>query len=232
MPCDTVTQHLTDLITRPLASKGKKHRKKKGPAKVKANGDVGKTNGPGKDLDVEGDNGEDEEPGTPFGPVQLESPQESSAPSITTDDQNGTVIDEPPSLENVVNDGADDEGVGDTTAKADPTVPSQPNGVSHYASATSSSDTEARLEALARDRYALTEEVAELRRSLEGIQKRHQEELGGVRDQLEEAQSEKEHAESRYQDLLGKVGTIRSQLGERLKADAVWQACTFHCILD
>ncbi|KAI4128380.1 MAG: hypothetical protein LQ347_004202 [Umbilicaria vellea] len=202
------------------ASKGKKHRKKKGPGKVKANGDVGKTNGAGKDLDVEGDNGEDEEPETPSGPVQLESPQESSAPGVTTDEKNGTVVDEPPPFENITNNGADAEDVGETTAKADPTISIQPNGVSHYASASSSSDTEARLEALARDRYALTEEVAELRRSLEEIQNKHQEELGGVRDQLEEAQGEKEHAESRYQDLLGKVGTIRSQLGERLKADA------------
>ncbi|MCJ1299058.1 hypothetical protein MMC08_001849, partial [Hypocenomyce scalaris] len=78
----------------------------------------------------------------------------------------------------------------------------------------------ARLEALARDRYALTEEVAELRRSLEVIQNKHDEELGRVRDQLDEAQGEKEHAESQYQNLLGKVNTIRSQLGERLKADA------------
>lgn len=193
---------------------------------------MGKTNGAGKDLDVEGDNGEDEEPETPSGPVQLESPQESSAPGVTTDEKNGTVVDEPPPFENITNNGADAEDVGETTAKADPTISIQPNGVSHYASASSSSDTEARLEALARDRYALTEEVAELRRSLEEIQNKHQEELGGVRDQLEEAQGEKEHAESRYQDLLGKVGTIRSQLGERLKADAVWQACSFHCILD
>lgn len=232
MPRGTDTQHLADLVTRPPASKGKKHRKKKGPAKVKANGDVGKTNGAGKDLDMEGDNGEDEEPETPSGPVQLESPPESSAPGITTDENSGIAVDGPPSLENVANNGADDEDVGDTNAKADHPVSSHPNGVSHYASATSSSDTEARLEALVRDRYALTEEVAELRRSLEEIQNKHHEELGGVRDQLEEAQGEKENAESKYQDLLGKVGTIRSQLGERLKADAVWQACTFHCILD
>lgn len=183
-------------------------------------------------MGVEGDNGEEEEPETPSGPVQLDAPQNSSPPSPTTNEKNDTAVDEPPSFENIVSNGADDDDIGDTIAKADPTVPSQPNGVLLHATAATSSDTEARLEALARDRFALTEEVAELRRSLEEIQNKHQEELGGVRDQLEEAQGEKEHAESRYQDLLGKVGTIRSQLGERLKADAVGQACTFCGIPD
>ena len=216
----------TDRITRPLASKGKKHRKKKRAAEVKGNGDTGKTNGAGKDLDIEGENGEDEEPETPSGPIQPDTPQESSVPSPTTDEQNGTAVDEPPTLENVVSDGAGIDDAEERLAKVDPTVPSQSNGVSHHATAASSSGTEARLEALARDRYALREEVAELRRSLEEIQNRHQEELGGVRDQLEEAHGEKEHAESKYQDLLGKVGTIRSQLGERLKADAVCRTRT------
>ena len=183
-------------------------------------------------MEIAGDNGDDEELETPSGSVQLDTPEESSAPSPTTDEKNGTAADEPPTLEEDVSNGADENGVGDTTAKADPTVPSQPNGISNHASETPPSDTEARLEALARDRYALTEEVAELRRALEEIQNKHQEELGGVRDQLEEAQGEKEHAESKYQDLLGKVGTIRSQLGERLKADAVCQACILCGILD
>lgn len=82
-------------------------------------------------------------------------------------------------------------------------------------------DTEARLDALARERSALREEVAQLRRSLEEIQEKHEEDLLNVREQLEEAQGEKEHAETQYRNLLGKVNTIKSQLGDRLKADAV-----------
>ena len=88
----------------------------------------------------------------------------------------------------------------------------------------SSGDTEARLEALANERSALREEVAQLRRSLEEIQGKHEVELGTVREQLEETQSEKEHADAQYHNLLGKVNGIRSQLGERLKADAVGTA--------
>ena len=82
-------------------------------------------------------------------------------------------------------------------------------------------DTDARLEALVNERAALREEVAQVRRSLEEIQEKHEEELGSVRDQLADTQGEKEQAETQYRNLLGKVNTIRSQLGERLKADAV-----------
>ena len=82
-------------------------------------------------------------------------------------------------------------------------------------------DIEASLDALARERSALRDEVTQLRRSLEQIQGKHDQELGTVREQLQETQGEKEHAETQYRNLLGKVNTIRSQLGERLKADAV-----------
>lgn len=80
-------------------------------------------------------------------------------------------------------------------------------------------DAEARLDALARERSALREKVAQLRRSLEEIQEKHEEDLFSIREQLEETQGEKEHAETQYRNLLGKVNTIRSQLGDRLKAD-------------
>lgn len=82
-------------------------------------------------------------------------------------------------------------------------------------------DTGARLEALAQERAALKGQVAELRRSLEEVQQKHEEDMSAVRSQLDERTGEKEQAETQYRNLLGKVNTIRSQLGERLKADAV-----------
>ena len=85
------------------------------------------------------------------------------------------------------------------------------------------SKTEERIEAYARDRDLLREEVVELRRSLEEIQVKHQHELEGVRQQLEETQEQKDHSDTQYRNLLGKVNGIKSQLGERLKADAVWR---------
>lgn len=87
--------------------------------------------------------------------------------------------------------------------------------------APTTTDTDARLEALVSERAALREEVAHVRRSLEEIQGKHEEELGSIRKQLADTQGEKEQAETQYRNLLGKVNTIRSQLGERLKADAV-----------
>ena len=82
-------------------------------------------------------------------------------------------------------------------------------------------DTEAELDALAGERTSLRDEVAQLRRFLEEIQEKHEEDLANFREQLEESRGEKEQAEAQYRNLLGKVNTIRSQLGERLKADAV-----------
>ena len=82
-----------------------------------------------------------------------------------------------------------------------------------------------RLLALVKDRDALRAEVTQLRQSLQEIQANHEAELDTVQGQLQETQGEKEQAEEQYQNLLGKVNMIRSQLGERLKADAVCQPC-------
>ena len=95
------------------------------------------------------------------------------------------------------------------------------------ASTLSNVDTEAGLDALARERTVLIDEVSQLRRSLEEIQERHEEGLANLREQLEESRGEKEHVETQYRNLLGKVNTIRSQLGERLKADAVFFVPSF-----
>jgi chromosome segregation ATPase len=85
---------------------------------------------------------------------------------------------------------------------------------------TKGSETSARLDALQKERDNLRAEVSELRKSLEGLREKHNEELSGVKEELEQTQESKEQAESQYKTLLGKVNTIRSQLGERLKADA------------
>lgn len=85
----------------------------------------------------------------------------------------------------------------------------------------STGDVDSRLESLVKDRDALRIEVTQLRQSLEELQAKHQASLDSVREELQETQTEKEHAEEQYQTLLGRVNTIKAQLGERLKADAV-----------
>ncbi|KAF2117877.1 hypothetical protein BDV96DRAFT_644213 [Lophiotrema nucula] len=82
------------------------------------------------------------------------------------------------------------------------------------------SDAAARLEALAKERDTLRQEVTELRRSLESIQGKHEEELGSLQVELDEANEGKEHFETQYKNLLGRVNTIKTSLGDRLKADA------------
>jgi chromosome segregation ATPase len=54
---------------------------------------------------------------------------------------------------------------------------------------------------------------------LSTIKGRHTEELSTIKAELEETESAKEQAETQYQHLLGRVNTIKSSLGERLKAD-------------
>ena len=82
-------------------------------------------------------------------------------------------------------------------------------------------ETDAKLQALVIERTALREEVAQVRKALQEIQEKHEEELGTMRERIADTQGEKDQAETQYRNLLGKVNTIRSQLGERLKADAV-----------
>ncbi|KAH0543630.1 hypothetical protein FGG08_002068 [Glutinoglossum americanum] len=76
------------------------------------------------------------------------------------------------------------------------------------------------LEALQMERDSLGTEVEHLRKSLKEVQAKHGEELAAVNEQLKGAREDKENADSRYRDLLGRVSTIKSQLGERLRADA------------
>jgi len=125
--------------------------------------------------------------------------------------------------------GGSAEDVAEKDDPADSTSQSRGTSVAEQAGSTTTADvmdgqfddTDPRLDALAREKQALREEVAELRKSIEGMQGKQEDELGELRGHLEETQGEKERAETQYRTLLGKVNTIKSQLGERLKADAV-----------
>ncbi|EED20315.1 Golgi matrix protein, putative [Talaromyces stipitatus ATCC 10500] len=73
---------------------------------------------------------------------------------------------------------------------------------------------------LVRDRDSLRAEVTELRKSLEQIQHKHEEEMEALQHKLNESEDKKTQAETQFQKLLERVNTIKSQLGERLKEDA------------
>ena len=100
------------------------------------------------------------------------------------------------------------------------------NGAKGLSDEDENDDSAARFDALVKDRDTLRQEVIQLRQSLEQLQAKHTSDIEAVQGELADTQAEKETAEEQYQSLLGKVNTIRSQLGERLKADAVGTCST------
>ena len=197
------------------ALKGKKHKRKKG-SKAKPNGDLVKANGAiaYDEHEIDDAEGEEQESKTPTEPPS--SPQKAEidpAPPLT----NGT--------RRKINDNVETSAEPNTQSGtvAQETSLASEDGLSgdKITILAAAADTDARLEALVNERNALREEVAQVRRSLEEIKEKHEEELGSIRVQIADTQGEKEQAETQYRNLLGKVNTIRSQLGERLKADAV-----------
>ncbi len=185
-----------------------------------------KSNGTRAEEDHSNENGdgEEQESGTPIergtntpSPSSLVSKREPSNGQVTPTLSNDPEQSIP--LSNATEYVNDNDAESDSVAASTPTSPSLHRPREH--SLDPSDDTGARLEALAQERAALRDEVTQLRRSLEKIQAKHEEDMMVIRGELEERTGEKEHAETQYRNLLGKVNTIRSQLGERLKADAV-----------
>lgn len=78
-------------------------------------------------------------------------------------------------------------------------------------------------EAVTKIREQHTESLSQLQAKhtdeIAKIKAEHTEELSTIRTELEESESAKEQAESQYQTLLGRINSIKSSLGERLKAD-------------
>ena len=209
---------ITQLTRTHTGPKSKKNKKKKG--KAKPNGSFVKTNGAKPNEENENQDVDEEE-------QEIPTPSEPSSPTKVNADEEPEAIN---GAEKTLND-----PVVDLSGKS---IAQESNGMhkqksqskrnslvarpaAHDRTEVSSTEGTARLDAMAKEREALREEVAQLRKSLEDIQERHQEEMSSIREQLSQTEEGKEQAETQYQNLLGKVNTIRSQLGERLKADAV-----------
>lgn len=216
----TARRAIYELTWTPVP-KNKKQKKKKPGGKLKVNGVTEKTNG--NKIDTEG--GPDEED-----PDEPETPAEDAPPHTQSEETaqnwmrspaaNGTyhepILPPPdrPAAGEVVT--SPRSPMHSRSRKA--TILTEPQ---REAQIDDPRDTGARLDALVKERETLRDEVAELRKSLEEIQVKHTAELGGVRKELENTEGERDHAETKYRDLLGKVNIIKSQLGERLKAGAV-----------
>ncbi|KIX04582.1 uncharacterized protein Z518_05452 [Rhinocladiella mackenziei CBS 650.93] len=146
----------------------------------------------------------------------------SDTPTTPVEPQKGA--DTPDAKDGAESDGSEPEDESTSPVETETETPKElnpsklSNGVTN--APTNSNDATARFDALVKDREALRLEVTQLRQSLEEIQSKHTAEVEALRGELTDTQTEKENAEEQYQSLLGRVNTIRSQLGERLKADA------------
>ena len=209
-------------LTYAIATKGKKTKRKKPGGKSKINGITENANGTNNEVIDAANESEHDEPETPIEEVHPQGYE--GKPSQNGDKSalaNGTLsksIDIPQTK--YIADEEDPPLSSPATNRSRKTTliaqsQEEPTATEDHG------DTESRLDTLVKDRARLREEVAELRRSLEEIQIKHEAEVGHIRQQLEDTRGGKDHAEAQYQTLLSKVNTIRSQLGERLKADAV-----------
>lgn len=125
-------------------------------------------------------------------------------------------------LENRNNDAADYTKANKFSGDGDKKAVALKAGALNSESSTSTElESKDLFDALVRDRDSLRAEVRAMRKSLEEIQSKHREEMEVLQRKLEDSESKKEHAENQFQKLLERVNTIKSQLGERLKEDAV-----------
>lgn len=202
--------------------KNKKHKKKKPGGKLKVNGLTEKTNGNKTDTEGGLDGEDPDEPETPAEETRPHAQSEESPQNgRRSPTANGTYheptipLPERPTAEGLVT--SPRSPMHNRSRKATMLTEPQREAVQ----IDDPRDTGARLDALVKERETLRDEVAGLRKSLEEIQVKHTAELGGVQKELANTEGERDHAETKYRDLLGKVNIIKSQLGERLKAGAV-----------
>lgn len=229
------THWLTTGSGATLSKSQKKKNKKKNAAKKAEEAD--KPNGSQQQQDTEEheDEAEDDNDDHTAQHVPVAVAQKSTAQPTDPDADEDDVDDQEPPLSPTIaqTNGTQRHSISSAVALGFSRSRSQ-QGLSPSSTPPPPSDTTARLEAVARERDALRQEVTELRKSLESIQSKHQAdssddvrtqqhqaELQSLREELEEANEGKEHFETQYKNLLGRVNTIKTSLGDRLKADAV-----------
>ncbi|KAJ5086306.1 hypothetical protein NUU61_007613 [Penicillium alfredii] len=179
----------------PPTSGAKSKKNKKKAAKAKANEEKAE-NEHHEETSTNHDHPINENPHAPSDDT-IENPQDAGAKPDTTDS-----MDKP-------NENHELAVTGDTQSPNDQQDP-----------AAADPEPKDRFDALVRDRDSLRAEVTDMRKSLEGIQSKHRADMEALQQRLDDAESKKEHAETQYQNLLERINTIKSQLGERLKEDA------------
>ncbi|EYE92564.1 putative Golgi matrix protein [Aspergillus ruber CBS 135680] len=188
----------------PEGAKSKKNRKNKAAAKAKEEAEDQNTENGHLEENTERQS-DDEAPasnGTP-------------ANSINGNFVNNIATEKTASNENDRDDGSDGESAA--TTKND----TQQQAKSDAEPPVLDAQSKDRFDALVRDRDSLRAEVTGMRKSLEEIQSKHRADMEALQQRVDDAESKKGQAETQYQKLLERVNTIKAQLGERLKEDAV-----------
>ncbi|KAK1816781.1 hypothetical protein LTR12_008822 [Friedmanniomyces endolithicus] len=212
--------HSIDLASKSAAKKKRKP-KKKANGKATTAAEAQETNGINKDGTGDVDEEDEEDEGT-------NSPIKGSIPSHLRDEDTLHMPSSPPEPSSPIeqtelpaqNGAQQSPEAGETepdTLEDGPRTKEPDESLEPQAVPP---ETAARLDAMQQERDSLRDEVTKLRQSLELLTAQHKDEVVGVKEELEQSQQAKEHAEAQYRSLLGKVSTIRSQLGERLKQDA------------
>ena len=155
------------------------------------------------------------------GPEEQQEQDEASAdePETPTVEQQSAAKDKPPSQPDSTANTNGHTTAATTNGYTHPPQPADETEPQPPPSSSSTTTTTAKLEAMSAEREALRQEVEQLRRQLETISAAHTEEVSQLRTDLEESEAAKDHAETQYQNLLGRVEKIKETLGDRLKRD-------------
>lgn len=211
-------------------SKNKKQKKKKIGGKNRANLDGLKPNGikTACSGDHEHDTNDNPEPETPTDATHRsdEEFESNHKPSELSVNSASGLPNQPAPI--VSAEHQEEPAMRDSSGNVSSPSNLEQNGAQEHATDNApSEDTDVKSEILAKECQALQDEVAQLRKSLENLQEKHQEDANDLKAQLEESQNERDHAQTQYRTLLGRVNTIKSQFAERLRADAVCMHIAF-----
>lgn len=80
---------------------------------------------------------------------------------------------------------------------------------------------EGRLEAALKEQKVHSDALKELQQELAEVKEAHTQELSEFDERLHRVQEEKQQLDTQYRNLLDRLATIKTTLGDRLKADAV-----------
>ena len=216
----TLFPPFTNANFTPAATKSKKHRKKKSKA-----ANATKSNGPNPQANGVPDTVEEDLVDLEDDAAQANHTDE---PSNTNNNEGPAQHPKSPEIKSTEAKSPSARRKSSVTVNGQRLEPSQDLSASEWSPRKAEDlvtpdaiDTTRRLEDAIKENEQLRNEVAELRKAPGQAQRSSADGQDELQTQLEEARRAKDQAETKYNKLLTQVNNIKTQLGERLKADAV-----------